>query len=314
MDPTPLPTATHPKEHGGGVASFEEEQQPHHSPPPYPEGDSVATPPSPSLSDLIMRSKDLRGQQKISTMIQRADKLLSELRKPLPEEVSSQTPTTPAPQPRWGEMPSVQEPPSTLTPQPIPGSTPTTNAPPTDGEVVDLLSQLLDTPLAWERVWVPGPGEGVPGHMEQDVALDQEGPLSPPHPCTGGTGMQQRTGRPYSPLSPIPMRPSPGTKPEGRGTRNKEAGTGWPYSPLSPSPLDHSPRPTTGGPGGSTRGKSGEDGELQGTPTRTQGNRSGPDYALREYIQGNVVFIPTSTGPTVPYPPIPRARVHPPSP
>ena len=79
----------------------------------------------------------------------------------------------------------------------------------------------------------------------------------------------------------------------GRGTRNMEGGTGWPHSPLSPSPLEHSRGTTTGESGGRARRSQRDDGELQGTttPTRTQGNRSGPDYAVRDYIQGNVVFL-----------------------
>ena len=97
----------------------------------------------------------------------------------------------------------------------------------------------------------------------------------------------------------LPSTPQPCTEGD-----NGPQGTGWPFSPISPTPMGYPTATATGETEQWDTREPEEGSESQGTQTHTpQGNRSGPDYALRDYLRGNVVFL----SPHIhwPYSPIP---------
>eukprot|EP00731_Ephydatia_muelleri_P013824 Em0007g1134a len=232
------------------VATPTSEHTLHDSPPPF--GEHTVSAPSPSLSDLMSRQDDPGEQPRTSAMVDMANRVLRVLRRPAEEmgvaEKGSQSLSTPSGQPR-DRIPSNN---TTL---------------PADSEVVEILNQLLETPMTWEREPANGPEEEVLTNFDLGDAPDWEELPPSPQPCTE--------------------------------ENNTPCVTGWPFSPVSPTAIGYSPVTNTE----ETEDHCLEGGsESQGTPT-PQGTRSGPDYALRDYLQGNVVFL----SPRIhwPYSPIP---------
>lgn len=126
--------------------------------------------------------------------------------------------------------------------------------------MVEILNCLLETPLTWGRDAVDAPRGEVPLNLDLGDTLDWEELPSSPQPCT------ERD--------------------------NESQGTGWPFSPISPTPMGYPTAKATGETEEWDKREPEEGSESHGTQTHTpQGNRSGPDYVLRDYLRGNVVFL-----------------------
>ena len=146
---------------------------------PASAGPSIPSPvgtrptPSPSLSDLLLATEAPEKVFLNKTILEKADRALQELRRPIGgnDEPDSQLVHTPPSQPSATD----------------PGGATALNNPtplPSDAEVVDLLRELIDTPMPsqWDRAASnQRRGEGSSPTLDLGDLLDWE-ELRPPHP------------------------------------------------------------------------------------------------------------------------------------
>ena len=265
---SPIASPTESQQQGSPINQKGSSQEP---PPSYPGGQSPT--PSPSLSDLLLGRKNteesrnttgdhhppLSSNPRTRAILEEAERALQTLRGPAGER-------------EGGALPGIPTRTQTLEEGPHPRK----ELPPTE-DVVRTLDSLMATPSPSQ--WVPEnpltqTGGEFPNSLDLGDILDWEAPirLSSPQQCTE----DRPPGWPYSPLSPsVVLNTFPSWH---------HCGLAGPYSPVSPS------TDSTIIPGGKEGHQGNPQRELT-SPSPTQPAyppRHGPDYALRDYMQGRV--------------------------